>query len=442
MSEPIKSVLTDLMSAIQAGKIYTTTHPRYKDFIEKAYSSLQNLLKSQKELAVGILDNEIASENEIFFDLSQKLKPLILYLKKRNIQRITFHRGVSQKELSQFISFLLSPVQDTPMDSAESWARWGIRNIKTGKIKAPSSTQKEMKAPGTLFEYYENSLYFISQYVESITEGKEIDYMELKFNALNFIENLVGQYHQLLNLDRTVENEMFAHMLNVCVLSMHVSIRAGAEREEAVEVGIAALFHDIGKMSFASERLSNHSEVPGDESARQENHPVLGAKALLNYKDTLGILPAVVAFEHHLRYDLKESSPLSFPYPPHPVSQIVSLCNTYDHQAYPQSPQHYTPPDEVYHHMMKEKGGAFHPQLIEKFFQIMGVWPLGTLVSLSDRRIAVVRGINEQDVFSPKVEVISPSEEKTFIDLSQTKNIRVERALNPLKEGKKYTHLL
>lgn len=308
MSEKIKSVLTDLMSAIQAGKIYTTSHPRYKDFIEKAYSSLQNILKTQKELAIGILDEEIASENEIFFDLSQKLKPLILYLQERNIQRITFYSGLRHNELSQFISFLLTPPSELPADISGALIRWGIRNIKTGKIKAPSSSPKEMKSPENLSQYYENSLYFISRYAQSILKGENIDYMDLKFNTLNFIENFVGQYHQLLNLERKSENEIFDHMLNVCILTMHISSRSGSEREDVLELGIAALFHDIGKMSLPAEDLPNQSKVTRNKSQIQKNHPVLGAKVLLNYKESLGVLPAVVAFEHHLRYDLKESS--------------------------------------------------------------------------------------------------------------------------------------
>jgi hypothetical protein len=99
----------------------------------------------------------------------------------------------------------------------------------------------------------------------------------------------------------------------------------------------------------------------------------------------------------------------------------------------------------IYEIMMREKGTAFEPQLLDKFFKIIGVWPIGTIVALNDGRIAVVRQENEDDIFSPKVEVISPPDpdKKETIDLKATKDkIKIERFLSPFKEGKDYFSLI
>ena len=93
------------------------------------------------------------------------------------------------------------------------------------------------------------------------------------------------------------------------------------------------------------------------------------------------------------------------------------------------------PPNMIYDLMMREKGRAFEPQLLDKLFKIIGVWPVGTIVRLSDGRIAVVREENEDDIFSPKVEVISPLDKKETIDLKKEEaKIKIERSLNPLSE--------
>jgi hypothetical protein len=72
----------------------------------------------------------------------------------------------------------------------------------------------------------------------------------------------------------------------------------------------------------------------------------------------------------------------------------------------------------------------------------MGVWPIGTIVSLSKRSIAIVRDANERDVFRPVVEVISPKNKKGTIDLLQKKDISIKKSLNPFAEGKKYLEML
>ena len=89
--------------------------------------------------------------------------------------------------------------------------------------------------------------------------------------------------------------------------------------------------------------------------------------------------------------------------------------------------------------MINDRGKLFHPEILDRFFEVTGVWPVGTIVSLNDKSIAVVREINEHDIFRPKVEVISPSEKKRFIDTEVEKQkIIIMASLNPFAEGKEY----
>ena len=72
----------------------------------------------------------------------------------------------------------------------------------------------------------------------------------------------------------------------------------------------------------------------------------------------------------------------------------------------------------------------------------MGVWPIGTIVSLSNRSIAMVKEENERDIFRPIVEVISPKNRKGTIDLLKNRKISINKSLNPFSEGKKYLEML
>ena len=88
--------------------------------------------------------------------------------------------------------------------------------------------------------------------------------------------------------------------------------------------------------------------------------------------------------------------------------------------------------------MQKEKGGLFDPDLLEKFYKLMGVWPVGSIIELSDKRIAVVRETNAWDIHNPQVEVIE-SHTGEVIDLSKRKDqYKINRALNPYNEGTRY----
>ena len=89
--------------------------------------------------------------------------------------------------------------------------------------------------------------------------------------------------------------------------------------------------------------------------------------------------------------------------------------------------------------MSEEKGKLFDPELFDQFFASMGVWPLGTIVALNDGNIAVVRELDDKDIFRPRVEIISDPKQGEFLNLSDPNaKTAIKKALNPFGEGKKY----
>jgi HD-GYP domain-containing protein (c-di-GMP phosphodiesterase class II) len=447
MQDNIKDTLSHLMSAIQAAKIYSIEHPKFEEFIDQGYKSLRDMLKDRAELIVGIVDGELSIGREIFFDLSLKLGPLITYLQERQIERIAFHPDLKREELINFISFLTAPQEDRKQDTQESLRLMGIMNIKAGRIRATemNAISQEMRDEARSFlDKYQYSLEMVDKYTEALLNEEELDGLELRFNVNNFVENLLGMYQEFLDLTLVKSKDIttYIHLLNVAVLSMYISSKVGFSKDEVLDLGIAALFHDIGKLSISRALLQKKGKLEAREFSRMEHHTDLGAKILLKYIDTLGTLPAVVAFEHHLRYDLRGYPKLPFSQKPHPVSLLISQCDVYDALAQKRPYKRSYPPLMIYEIMMKGKGKSFDPKLLDEFFRIIGIWPVKTIVTLSDGRIAVVKEQNENDIFNPKVEVISPEEKKGFIDLSETKqNIKIENSLDPYKEGKKYLHL-
>jgi len=445
MLKKIKVSLIHLMSAIQTGRIYSADHPKLDEFVEQAYNSLQEVLKDKKELVIGIVEDELAWEDEIFFDLSQKLKTLILYLQERGIERIYFNQAMNKEELRKFIVYLITPKIEIQQDTHDYLSLQGIKNIKAGKIRVLAQEQREQdKEAEDMVKRYENSLKTVSHSFDKMLNDEEIDYLDLRFNILNVMENFMGRHQELLNLISVKKKDLvtFIHLLNVSVLSMYIASKLGFSKEDVLDIGIAALFHDIGKISISLRILKKKSKLEDEEYRHVQDHTILGTKILANHVDMLGILPVVVAFEHHLRYDLNGYPKLTYPYKPHIASYIVSLCDVYDALAQRRTYKTDYPPIKIYNLMLSEKGKLFDPDLLDRFFKIMGVWPVGTIVSLSNRRIAVVREANERDIFRPKVEVLKPKTKREMIDLLKNKELSIKKALNPFGEGKKYLEMI
>ncbi|MFQ6039007.1 MAG: HD-GYP domain-containing protein, partial [Candidatus Aminicenantales bacterium] len=304
MLDQIRNALVDLSSAIQAGKIYSTEHPRFRDFIARAYKSLKEVLNEKKELVVGIVDQELAWEEEIFFSLSQKLRTLIQYLESKGIERIIFIQGLEEEELGRFVSFLVKKAKDAE-DPQGYLSSIGVRNIRTGKIRAPTGAPAPPEpAPEG---QKQRSIQGLASAVEKVLNEEDVDYIELKFNVLNYMEDFMGRREELVDLVSIKEKDLntFLHLLNVSILTMHIASKLGYSQDDVLDLGIAGLFHDIGKLAVSRRILQKKSALKEDEFFKMKHHTIQGAEILVKYADTVGPLPAVVAFEHHLRYDMK-----------------------------------------------------------------------------------------------------------------------------------------
>jgi len=441
MKGDVKSVFIGLLNAIQAGKIYSEGHPTFKEFVDVLYRRLVEHLGEKREIILGIIEGELAWEDEIYFELSQRLKSLVEFLQECGIDRIVFRPGLRLDELSAFIVFLTRPGKKRSLESQETDELQRLENVHVGKLRAKALGPEKGDLDRERHARYEGSLEFASHSLRAVLNREEIDVLDLRFNILNIMENFMGRHQELLNLISVKEKDLitFIHLLHVSILSMSFASKLGFAKEDVLDLGIAALFHDVGKLHISSEILKKEGKLADDEFARIKDHPFLGSMILQGYQDALGILPPVVAFEHHLRFDRKGYPKVSYPRPPHVASLIVSLCDVYDALAQKRSYKTDYPPNKIHEIMNLEKGKLFDPALLDRFFQVIGVWPIGTIVMLTDGKVAVVREVNEQDIFRPKVEVVYPEASGEIIDLLEVReHVQVREALNPMGQGRAY----
>lgn len=200
-------------------------------------------------------------------------------------------------------------------------------------------------------------------------------------------------------------------------------------------------FHDIGKVYVSRKIIKKADKLTDVEFSAVKSHTVLGAEILLNYVETLGILPVVVAFEHHLKYNLQGYPKVPFLQPLHMASLIVTICDVYDALTQRRSYKRDYPPEMIYEIMLRERGALFDPDLFDKFFLIMGVWPVGTIVRLTDQSVGIVRREGTTSIFTPVVDIVYPKKLPDLVDIATAK-IKIEKSLNPLTEGKDFTAMV
>jgi len=204
----------------------------------------------------------------------------------------------------------------------------------------------------------------------------------------------------------------YHHSVNVSILSVALGQRLGLNRRMLTELGMVALFHDLGKMEIPNEVLNKPSNFTDDEWKIIRKHPLWGLKAILKIKkfDELTIKSAIVAFEHHMNFDLSGYPKVRKPLELELYSRIVSLSDQYDAmtsaRVYSRVPMS---PDKALSIMMERAGTQLDPLLFKFFTNMVGVYPIGTLVMLDTKELGLVYESNQIFPSRPRVMIIVDS---------------------------------
>jgi putative nucleotidyltransferase with HDIG domain len=161
---------------------------------------------------------------------------------------------------------------------------------------------------------------------------------------------------------REDENFLPIHAVNVALLSMALAQYVQFDEHAVRRIGTAALLHDIGMARVPLHILVKPGQISPDEREAIKQHPQEGARLILEADATFD-LPAIVAYEHHMKADGSGYPKLRFPRPPHYVSRLVQLCDIYQALRSPRPFRRPWPPEIVASFLNERAGFEFHPAL-------------------------------------------------------------------------------
>lgn len=192
-----------------------------------------------------------------------------------------------------------------------------------------------------------------------------------------------------------------AHALNVTVISLLIGRTLNLSEAEMTELGVGALLHDVGKLDVA-ERL--RQEEQGFSAAEINAYRDHVAKGLIHGRRML-LAPGALAVlaQHHEHADGSGF--------PHKLvadgmgiaARIVAIVNRYDNLCNPGSRTIALTPHEAVAMLFAQGRARYDAPVLNAFIRMMGVYPAGSLVQLTDDRFAMVVGVNSSRPLKPRV---------------------------------------
>jgi len=409
--------MTYLTNATRNKTIYPSGHPIIMRSLMRTFEILKTLLEEKEEINIAVIGDELIFEGMHLHEISTALYGFTRDLRQREIEKITFLKGLKNEEFLGLID-VLTMAQEKLKNSGGAikvLASKGVKNVVLGKIGALKEAQpepghgEEFKAKAK--EFYRDAVDAIKRIVEDIKFKKRVNIEKARFAINSMVASIQRNRTPLVTLAslKAHDEYTFSHAVNVAVLTLVQGEALGLDRQTLNDLGIAGLLHDMGKLKIPEEVLKKPGKLTSEEFELIKLHPADGAKILMN---TPGIskLAYVVTFEHHIKYDLSG----------YPVvsrgkgglnlgSMLVRIADTYDAMR---SNRYYAkeiPPEKTIKEMEESSGKEFEPVLLRKFIRLIGVYPPGTFVRLDTNEIGFVFQTNPSDPYRPRVKIVIDS---------------------------------
>lgn len=224
--------------------------------------------------------------------------------------------------------------------------------------------------------------------------------------------------------------------LNTAILSALVGQKMQLPRHRILVLVTAALLHDVGMLRVPQEILAKKGKLTTEEKRQVQTHPVYSYKIItkdLSFGEDIGI----AALQHQERWDgngyprrlARDSIRVE--------ARIVSVADSFvamvSNKPYRISMIGYT----AMRNLLSDNGTRFDPEVLKVFIQVLGIYPIGSIVLLSDASVCRVLENRSAAPLKPRVKVIIDSgghehidDDGPEIDLAEAKNIFIARAVD------------
>jgi HD-GYP domain-containing protein (c-di-GMP phosphodiesterase class II) len=449
INQKARDLLNQLSALLRTAQIHDTGNEAVVSGIEKLVSVVNELTAILKTAGLRLRGEYFyLNDLRIRYSLEHLLNfdYLTREFKKIELGGVTFKSGVNNEDIKAFIAaFISSSFSQKPFESIENKMS-AIRSIDVEKLT--KITDAESLDPKKMVrKAYFNAVVYAAGIIKRIRSGEKVSLVTAKRIVASVVDQIIEEEHLLLGMTAIKEYDEYTyhHSVNVSILSVALGQRMGLNRKMLTDLGMLALFHDIGKINVPSEILNKPSGFNDEEWTVIRKHPFWGAKALLNLRkiDEFSIKSAIIAFEHHLNYDLSGYPKIRSQFVLDFFSRIISIADWYDAitsaRVYTRIP---LPPDRALAVMLENAGTKLDPLMLKFFINMVGIFPIGTIVMLNTNELGFVSGTNRLFLKRPKVTIIINSEgyriQARQIDLSE-KNEKGEfvrsivKTVNPAK---------
>jgi HD-GYP domain-containing protein (c-di-GMP phosphodiesterase class II) len=303
-----------------------------------------------------------------------------------------------------FVDLEKSKVRPTP-NKLRNQAQSPLYNPAKARIYPKKTSREEetsaaLKAHKSIGDAYQRVL-------EDLNQNRKLSVPLLKEAVIPMVDSVIRNPDAMMLLTRLKKMDSYAyqHAVSCSVLAVAIGRQIGLPKPMLLDLAMGGALFDIGRMRLPPELLSRPRRLSDEEMTLVRQHVQFSIDALNNNKSVHASVIEMIA-THHERHD-------GSGYPRHlkadqiPLfGRIAGLVDSYDAITSNRPHAEQLPQDAALRMIYEWRDIEFQGALIEQFIQVLGIYPMGSIVELSDGRVGVVSAQHPEARLRPTVMVV------------------------------------
>jgi HD-GYP domain-containing protein (c-di-GMP phosphodiesterase class II) len=407
-----------MYGALRALKFYPLENDVVQQALEEVHGVTGAILAREGLVELKVMgDFFFLNESRLRLDLRNfsTFGSFARALREHRIGQVVVDRGVHPQEWAPFLSLLLrtaDPVQ--PFETfSDKLSQAPVTRIDVRPEREANQLDFENEAMEGAKRTYAYSVQMAREVLSDVRIGKAVNVRKVKRAVQSIVDQVLSDEPSIVAMTtlREFDEYTFTHSVNVCIFSVVIGQRIGLEKTHLYELGLGALFHDVGKSRVDEAVLNKAQKLSPAEWEILQEHPTDGLLELfrLHGFQDVPYRQMLIAYEHHMKKaggypkNRRTREPGLF-------SRIVAVADAFDAGTSIRSYQYRPwPPDHVLREMRDKPERGFDPTLVKALITATGVYPVGTLVILDTLELAIVTKANPDPkrAHQPEVKILS-----------------------------------
>jgi HD-GYP domain-containing protein (c-di-GMP phosphodiesterase class II) len=421
-----REFLVVLYTALRSLKLYPIENAQVQKALDDLAASTRRLLEVERELELRVQGEFIfVNSTRLRLDLENyaSFSHVLAVVRQCGIGTLRLEEGADRRQMQILLALLLtySTREPSPSKIYEIAGKLTEAGASAVFVEPPIESDETLadaeRAKEAAKRTYARSVAVTREVINSLRMGRTANVKRVKRAVQSIVDQVLNNESSLMGLTtlRDYDEYTFTHSVNVCIFSVALGRKLGLTKLQLYDLGMAALFHDVGKSRVPLDVLNKEGGLTEEEWRILQAHPWLGVLTLFGLRG-YGEIPyrgMVVAHEHHMKTDLTGYPKCVRPRALSIFSKVVAVADGFDaatsRRVYQTVP---IQPDQVLKEMWENPRRGYDPVVVKAFINLIGVYPVGTCVILDTYDVGIVHAANSDvsEVHRPIVRIVATSD--------------------------------